>query len=87
MNTTTITITTDGGFTGRGIGSVSVESSRVREEVANARPETWAREYTAHGADLVHYTLTIGDVTTSWSTGAAIPPDLAALFEAVWACR
>ena len=82
-----VMITTDGGFTGRGVGSVSVESdvdARVREAVRNARPETWQREYLSRGADLVTYTLTLGEHTTSWQTGAEIPKDLAELFEAVW---
>lgn len=85
-----VTITTDGGFTGRGLGSVSVESDvdhRVREAVRNARPETWQREYTTRGADLITYTLTIDGHTTSWQTHAEIPKDLEELFAAVWAHR
>lgn len=84
----TITITTDGGFTGRGIGRVSVEDdvdAHVRDAAANARPESWAREYPARGADLVTYTLTFGGRTASWQNGAAIPGDLEALFAAAWA--
>ena len=85
-----VTITTDGGFTGRGLGSVSVDSEvdeRVRTAVANARPESWQREYTTRGADLVTYTLTIGGHTTSWQSRAEIPKDLEELFEAVWETR
>jgi len=81
----TITITTDGGFTGRGIGGVSVDSEIVRDAFHKARPETWAREYLSIGADLVTYTIAIGEHRTSWQTGAAIPRDLEELFEAVWA--
>lgn len=83
----TVTITTDGGFTGRGIGSVSVDTrddDHVREALARAHPESWQREYTAHGADLINYTLTAGEHTTSFQTGAAIPQDLEELFEIVW---
>lgn len=83
-----VSITTDGGFSGRGVGSVSVDSDvdeRVREAASKARPETWRREYTTRGADLVTYTLTLGEHTTSWQTHAEIPRDLEELFEAVWA--
>jgi hypothetical protein len=82
-----IEITTDGGFTGRGIGNASVESddhADVAEALANARPEDWRDEYRARGADLVHYTLTMEGRAVAWSTGATIPADLEALFEAVW---
>jgi hypothetical protein len=87
MNRRAITITTDGGFTGRGLGNVTVDEDvdeRVRAAVANARPESWQREYTTRGADLINYTLTLGDCTTSWQTRAEIPEDLQELFEAVW---
>lgn len=84
-----IEITTDGGFTGRGIGNAVVDSTEhdtVTRALNRAKPETWAREYRLeHGADLVRYTLTMEGVTTSWVTGAAIPEDLQAVFEAVWA--
>ena len=85
-----VMITTDGGFTGRGVGSVSVDSdvdARVREAVRNAQPSAWKREYAARGADLVTYTLTLGEHTTSWQTGAEIPKDLEELFDAVWGLR
>jgi hypothetical protein len=85
-----VTIDTDGGFTGRGLGSVSVDSDtvddrRLRRAVEHARPEAWRGDYRAHGADLVNYTLTLGTHRVSWNTGADIPPDLAELFEAAWA--
>ncbi|HEY0139408.1 MAG TPA: hypothetical protein VGF48_00855 [Thermoanaerobaculia bacterium] len=86
-----VAITTEGGFTGRGIGSVTLDDplpDEVARAVAAARPEEWQREYTVErGADLVRYTLTLGDVTTSWVTSAAIPPDLEALFDAAWRAR
>ena len=48
-----ITITTDGGFTGRGLGTASADV-----DVADVHPESWRDEYTAPGADLIRYTLT-----------------------------
>jgi hypothetical protein len=85
-----VTIETDGGFTGRGLGSVSVDCDavddpRLRHAVANARPDSWRDDYRTHGADLVNYALTLGNHRVSWNTGADIPPDLAELFEAAWA--
>lgn len=86
-----VAITTDGGFTGRGIGGVTLDDplpEDVARAVANAHPEEWQREYPVdRGADLVRYTLTLGDVTTSWITGARIPEDLQALFDAAWRSR
>lgn len=84
-----ITVTTTGGFTGRGLGGASVDSEDPRVAAAwkKARPESWKPEYPARGGDLVGYTLTAGDRSVSWMTGAAIPPDLEELFEAVWNCR
>ena len=75
-----VTITTDGGFTGRGIGSRSADV-----EVGDLRPEAWQDEYRAHGNDLVRYTLTLGDRSISWNETAEIPEDLRRLFERVWA--
>lgn len=84
-----IAITTDGGFTGRGIGGVEIEntlaSPALARAIASAHPEAWAPEYPlARGADFVRYTLTMGDVVTSWEEGAEIPADLRAVFEAAW---
>ncbi|HEX9984545.1 MAG TPA: hypothetical protein VGF69_14890 [Thermoanaerobaculia bacterium] len=83
-----LTITTDGGFTGRGIGSVTIDDPESREELrealANARPETWQPEYAAGGADLVRYTLTLDGVSVTWVETAVIPDDLRRLFTAAW---
>jgi hypothetical protein len=83
-----LTITTDGGFTGRGIGSVTIDDAEsqeeLREALANAHPESWKPEYTASGADLVRYTLTLGEVSTSWVETAVIPEDLRRLFTGAW---
>ncbi|MDQ3281577.1 MAG: hypothetical protein M3Q69_09200 [Acidobacteriota bacterium] len=77
-----ITITTDGGFTGRGIGSASAEIDDAR--IAQLHCDQWRAHYGAPGADLVHYTLTVGGRSVTWSEGAAIPSELAELFEEVW---
>jgi len=83
-----ITITTDGGFTGRGIGSIDVDdasSAALARAVASARPEQWQRDYPVSiGADMVRYTLTMGDTIVSWEEGAEIPEDLRAVFDAAW---
>jgi hypothetical protein len=74
-----VTITTDGGFTGRGIGSRSADV-----DVADVRPELWENEYRGRGADVVRYTLILGDRAVSWDETARIPDDLRRLFERVW---
>ncbi len=84
-----ITITSDGGFTGRGIGNVEIDDARaspaLARAIAAAHREAWQREYrVARGADFVTYTLTMGDVVTTWDEGAEIPDDLRAVFEAAW---
>jgi hypothetical protein len=85
----TISITTDGGFTGRGIGSVRIEHvddelSRILETCDVA---AWRDDYRSPGADLVRYTLTMNGTSVSWTEGARIPEDLRRLFEAVWRRR
>lgn len=77
-----ITITTDGGFTGRGIGTRSADVDD--EIIARALAEEWRDEYRSPGADLVRYTLTIGGKSVSWTEGAEIPDGLRELFELVW---
>ena len=74
-----VTITTDGGFTGRGIGTRSADV-----DVDDVDPESWRDEYRAHGYDLVLYTLTIGGRSVSFNETAEIPKDLRRLFERVW---
>ena len=77
-----ITITTDGGFTGRGIGTRSAEvDDRV---VARALAEEWRDEYHSPGADLVRYTLTVGTRSVSFTDGAELPRGLRELYELVW---
>ena len=76
-----ITITTDGGFTGRGIGSASGDVDHVLLRDA----ASWRDEYTtSRGADLVRYTLTFGERSVTWTETAEIPEDLRRVFETVW---
>jgi len=77
-----ITITTDGGFTGRGIGTRSADVDDGI--VARALAEEWRDEYQARGADLVRYTLTVGARSVSFTDEAEIPPGLRELYELVW---
>ena len=76
------TITTDGGFTGRGIGTRSADVDDAL--VARAMQEEWRDEYRSPGADLVRYTLHLGERRVSFTDGAEIPSALRALFERVW---
>jgi hypothetical protein len=80
-----VSIETDGGFTGRGVGSASAEIDDGM--ISHLRPGTWLASYPAHGADLVTYTLTVGGKRVSWTEGAEIPADLRELFELVWEQR
>lgn len=76
-----VTITTDGGFTGRGIGSASAE---VEEELLRDA-DAWREVYEApRGADLVRYTMTFGGRSVTWTDGAEVPEDLRRVFETVW---
>jgi hypothetical protein len=78
-----VTITTDGGFTGRGIGSRSADVDEGM--LGELRPESWRAEYRASGgADLIRFTLTLDERSVSWDEGAEIPEDLRRLFERVW---
>jgi hypothetical protein len=77
-----VTITTDGGFTGRGIGTRSADVDDAL--VAHAMAEEWRDEYRSPGADLVRYTLSIGERSVSFTDGAEIPEGLRELFERVW---
>jgi hypothetical protein len=77
-----VSITTDGGFTGRGIGSAQADVDDAA--IASARAEEWRDAYECRGADLVRYTLTIGNRSVSWSEGAELPQGLRELFDRVW---
>jgi hypothetical protein len=82
VNNMRITITTEGGFTGRGIGSRSAE---VEDDVVHrALKEGWRDEYHAMGADLIRYTLRVGERSVSFAEGAELPRGLRELFELVW---
>lgn len=80
-----VRITSDGGFTGRGIGSASADIDDA--ELAQLRSEEWRDEYTAPGADLIRYTLTFGERSVSWQEGAEIPRELRELFQKIWRTR
>jgi hypothetical protein len=77
-----ITITTDGGFTGRGIGTRSADVDDA--VITRALAEDWRDEYRSPGADLVRYTLQLGTRSVSFTDGAEIPRGLRELFELVW---
>ncbi len=77
-----VTITTDGGFIGRGIGSASADVDD--DFVARLAVDAWRESYTAPGADLIRYTLEMGGRRVTWMEGAKIPDDLRELFELVW---
>lgn len=76
-----VTIVTDGGFTGRGIGRREAEV----DDALLRGAEAWEEVYTVtRGADLVRYTLSFGGKSVTWTQGAEIPEDLRRLFETVW---
>src|SRR5687768_11999085 len=77
-----VTITTDGGFTGRGIGSASAEIDD--DFLARLAVDSWQDSYTTAGADQVRYAVEIGGRRVMWMEGAAIPDDLRELYERVW---
>lgn len=77
-----VIITTDGGFTGRGIGTRSAEVDDA--VVARAFDEDGREEYRSPGADLVRYTLRAGERSVSFTEGAEIPDALRELFDRVW---
>lgn len=79
-----VTVVTDGGFTGRGIGSASAEVDEALLRDADA----WEDEYTVpRGRDLVRYTMTFESRNVSWVDTAEIPEDLRRVFELVWGQR
>jgi hypothetical protein len=90
-----IEIASEGGFTGRGVGKVVVDSDHasdaLRHAVAGAKPEKWAREYAdpkaPHGhPDEIRYTLTLKsgghEHVTSWYETATLPKDLRTIVDA-----
>ena len=77
-----VTITTDGGFTGRGLGTRSADVDDA--VVTRALAEEWREEYRSPGADLVRYTLSTGGRSVSFTDGAELPVALRELFELVW---
>jgi hypothetical protein len=77
-----VTITTDGGFTGRGLGTRSADVDDA--VVARALAEEWREEYRSPGADLVRYTLSAGGRSVSFTDGAELPAGLRELFELAW---
>lgn len=79
---TNVTITTDGGFTGRGIGSAAAEVDD--DFIARLDVDSWQESYTAPGADLIRYALEVGGRRVTWMEGAQIPDDLRELYELVW---
>ena len=77
-----VTITTDGGFTGRGIGTRSADVDETL--LGRALAEEWRDEYRSPGADLVNYTLSVGTRSVSFTDGAELPPGLREIFDMVW---
>jgi hypothetical protein len=67
------------------------ERSRLRNLLNASRPDLWQHEYSAPSgsADLIHYTLTVGDRTTSWygESPVELPQDARDLRAALWTVR
>ena len=67
------------------------EKQRLRNLANAARPDLWQHEYPAPrgSGDMIHYTLTLGDRTTSWygESPSDLPQDARDLREALWGVR
>ena len=97
-----ISLTTDGGFTGRGIGGITIEGRKVTatgsgkpcsgtltDAEAAQLEKTRFEASTAAGPgkpDQIHYVLQVGDRTASWY-GEEPPEGAAALFHLLWKIR
>lgn len=77
-----VAITTDGGFTGRGIGSATadVDDAAVRRALDACELD----DYPSRGRDVVLYELRAGGRTIRWRDDSAIPEELRELFDTVW---
>ncbi len=94
----TIELTTDGGFTGRGIGSVHIEGTRlsVNGQFVRDLTQSQAAAFTrlasavsdfagsAASPDAIAYRLQAGKHTITWRDGDRLPNPAQKLFEAVW---
>ena len=87
-----VEIKTSGGFTGRGLGNVTIEDARSMRALIDAalltpdvpRPRSVV-------PDSIQYQMTVthsaGTRTFTWYEHAAPPPAVLALFNAAWATR
>ena len=80
-----VTITTDGGFTGRGIGSAAADADD--DLVHRALDAASLADYPSAGRDVVLYTLTAAGRSGRWADDSEIPEALRELFERVWRAR
>lgn len=97
-----ISITSEGGIAGRGVGGITIDDPKVSASdmrrtcdgvLTDAeRAELQSISIAAHDApppgrpDQIRYTMTVGDVSASWY-GEEPPAELAKAFKAVWAIR
>jgi hypothetical protein len=94
----TIELTTDGGLTGRGIGSVRIEgtklivSGRFVRNLSATEVRTLVEltssledfEGSRQTPDAVHYRLRAGGHTLTWTDADPLPRPAQALFDALW---
>lgn len=94
----TIELTTDGGFTGRGIGSVRIEGTKLSvngrfvRDLTPSQAAGFARlaaavsdfAGSATSPDAIAYRLQAGEHTITWRDSDRLPRPAQNLFEAVW---
>jgi hypothetical protein len=94
----TIELTTDGGLTGRGVGSVRIEGRKlfangrfVRDLTLSERQRlnTFAAAIddfsgSATAPDAIHYRLRAGDHVLTWTDADRLPAPVQTLFDALW---
>ncbi len=94
----TIELTTEGGFTGRGIGSIRIEGRKVIANGRHVRDLTAAESQrlaalaaavddissTTTTPDAIRYRLRVGNRLLTWTDADRLPPPAQALFDFLW---
>ncbi|MGZ4808609.1 MAG: hypothetical protein ACXVJT_00640 [Thermoanaerobaculia bacterium] len=94
--TVRIEIETSGGFTGRGIGNVTIEDASALEHLIvralkggappRSRPKNEPAPHSS-SRDAVAYSMKVGDRVFTWTDAQPPAPSVLALFDAAWRTR